>query len=65
LDKLAEQYGEPQERDFWPFIRVQVSPETFRLWQSFVSQVPGEDETVKAETILKAVDATLLGSVVP
>jgi hypothetical protein len=65
LDELAEQYGDPQERDFWPFIRVQVSPETFRLWQSFMGQLPGEDEAVKTEAILRAVDATLLSSVVP
>ena len=63
LDDLSREYGEPGERDFWPFIRVQVSPETFQRWQSFIKSLPGEDEAHKAAQILEAVDVTVLGSV--
>ena len=60
LDDLAREYGEPGERDFWPFIRVQVAPETFQRWQSFIRSLPGEDEASKAAQILEAVDVTVL-----
>lgn len=62
LDDLENQYGDPQERDFWPVIKVQVSPETHELYQSFLEQLPGEDEGNKMEQILKVVDASLLES---
>ena len=53
LDELADEYGDPMERDFWPFIRVQVSPETFQLWQSKMTSIPGEDEAKKVEILLR------------
>jgi len=64
LDELADEYGDPLERDFWPFIRVQVSPETFQLWQSFMNQLPGEDEARKAGEIIGAVDATVFSTII-
>jgi hypothetical protein len=60
LDDLADEYGDPGERDFWPFIRVQVSPDTFRRWRSLMDGLPGEDEANKAAQILEAVDVTVL-----
>ena len=63
LDDLADEYGDPGERDFWPFIRVQVSPDTFRRWRSLMDGLPGEDEANKAAQILEAVDVTVFGSV--
>lgn len=65
LDELADEYGDPQERDFWPFIRVQVSPETYDLWKSLMAQLPGEDEAAKMGQILGAVDAAVLSSILP
>jgi hypothetical protein len=64
LDDLSREYGEPGERDFWPFIRVQVAPDTLTRWQSLMAAVPGEDEAHKAAQILEAVDVTVLGSIV-
>lgn len=60
LDELADKYGAPEERAFWPVIRVQVSPETMERYQSLLALVPGGDEAAKVEIILSAVDATLL-----
>jgi len=65
LDDLENEYGEPEERDFWPFIRVQVAPETFQRWQSLLQSLPGKDESHKAAQILEAVDVTILGTVLP
>mgnify|MGYP000912660870 CR=1 FL=1 len=65
LDDLAEMYGDPDERDFWPFIRVQVSPYTFDLWQSFMDALDGDDDAEKAARILGAVDAAVLGAELP
>ena len=65
LDDLAREYGEPGERDFWPFIRVQVAPDTLTRWQSLMAAVPGEDEAAKVARLLGAVDVTVLGSIVP
>lgn len=63
LDDLENEYGEPRERGFWPFIRVQVEPETFDLWRSLMAMLPGEDEAAKVARILEAVDVAILGSV--
>jgi len=54
LDELAAEYGEPQERDFWPYIKVQVSPETKELWDSLMSDIEGDDEAVKVATLLSS-----------
>jgi hypothetical protein len=62
LDALADQYGEPGERDFWPFVKVQVSPETLGLYESLMAQVLSEDEAIKFERLMGAVDASVLGS---
>lgn len=62
LDDLENEYGEPEERDFWPFIRVQVSPATFRAWQGMMDKLPGADEGEKMAAILEAVDVDVLSS---
>lgn len=56
LDDLEDKYGEPGERDFWPFIRVQVSPETMEKWQSLMDEVTEtDDEAKKVEIILSSI----------
>ena len=62
LDDLEDEYGDPGERDFWPFIRVQVSPETFRTWRGMMDKLPGADEAEKMAAILEAVDIDVLSS---
>lgn len=42
LDDLADQFGETDERDFWPVIRVQVSPDTYDLYHSHLALIPKE-----------------------
>lgn len=65
LDELEETYGEGQERDFWPVIKVQVSPETMEAYQSLLSAAPGADDAAKVANILAAVDVAVLSAIVP
>lgn len=62
LDDLAGQFAavspEDQdgpaadERDFWPVIRLQVSYDTFRAWEAWWGEVPGEDDDEKLRGLL-------------
>lgn len=53
LDELEAEYGEPGERDFWPYIRVQVSPETMQRWNDLMGSITEtSDEAKKVEIIL-------------
>ncbi len=60
LDDLEQQYGEPQERDFWPFIRVQVSPQTMKRWNELIEMIPGEDDAEQVKILLEAIDEAVL-----
>jgi len=39
-DALLEEYGEPEDEDFWPVIRVAVPPETFQLFAEVLDMLP-------------------------
>jgi ParB-like chromosome segregation protein Spo0J len=60
LDDLAKEHGELEERDFWPTIKVQVSPETYQAFQAAMDEIPGDDEAIKFEKLLSAVDFAAL-----
>lgn len=59
LDELGDTFGEHQDRSFWPFIRVQVSPDTYQRYVDLMKQIPGTDDALKIEQILDAVDETV------
>lgn len=61
LDDLRDTYGDPQERDFWPFIRVQVTPQTKARWDNLMAAIEEEDEAVKVDLLLGAIDENSLG----
>jgi hypothetical protein len=52
LDDLKNEYGEPTERDFWPIIRVQVSPETETKYKALMATLPGADEAEKFDVLI-------------
>ena len=52
LDELAEQYGETGERDFYPVIRVQVSPETFTKYNALMKDMIGADDAEKFDALI-------------
>lgn len=43
-DDLVEQGAVANEQDFWPVIRLQVSPETYRAWSNRWQEIPGESD---------------------
>lgn len=52
LDDMQSKYGEPGERDFWPKISVQVSPETFQKYRALMDEMPGADEAEKFDALI-------------
>lgn len=65
LEELEENYGTGAERDFWPYIRVQVSPETMEAYQSLIALAPGADEAAKVANILSAVNVAVFSAILP
>lgn len=61
LDDLANQHGDPGERDFWPVVRVTVPPGTYQRFNELMEMAAGEDEAGKFARLLEAVDAAVLG----
>ncbi len=62
LDELGAEYGDHSEESFWPYIRVQVSPETKELFDSLWRDAPGDTDADKMAALLGAVDAAALGA---
>ena len=62
---MEENYGTGAERDFWPYIRVQVSPETMEAYQSLIALAPGADEADKVANILSAVNVAVFSAILP
>ena len=56
IEELAAQYGAPGDRDFWPWINVQVPPEAYALYQSLLGELPGTDDAWKIDQMLRSVD---------
>jgi hypothetical protein len=52
LDELRDEFGSPNERDFWPEIRLRVAPETFDKFKSVMDEIEGEDEAKKFDEII-------------
>ena len=55
LEELEEKYGEPDETQFWPVIRLQVSPETMAKYQSLMSSLPGNNKAEKFDALMSRV----------
>jgi len=51
LEELEEKYGEPDETQFWPVIRVQVSPETMAKYEAIMDSLQG-DEAEKFDALV-------------
>jgi hypothetical protein len=55
LDDLESEYGEPSEGDFYPVIRIQVSPETKAKFDELMAVMPFEDEAEKFDALISCV----------
>ena len=60
LDDLAEEYGEPNQKDFWAKIELKLDPETHRQYVSLMKQAPGTEDNEKFAAVMGAVDEDLL-----
>lgn len=52
LNDLEDQHGAyhpDDDKEFWPWIKVQVSPDTFQRWQVALEDAPGRNDAEKAE----------------
>ena len=55
LDDLEEEFGDTEKRHFWPLVRVQVHPKTFRRYTRLIESMDGDDEAKKFETLIDEV----------
>ena len=58
LDDLEDQFGDPDESDFWPVISVKVHPDVHKLFMDLMGKAPVEAEGEKMALILKSVDVS-------
>ena len=56
LDDLANEYGDPEERDFWPWVKVQVSPETMEKYEAVMTAMPGRDDAEKFDALVSGTE---------
>jgi hypothetical protein len=57
LEQLEGTYGAPQPSDFWPVIRVQVSPEVHARYRALLDQLDGADEGEKFGVLVNLAEA--------
>lgn len=61
LDDLEQEWGDPEDKNFWPIIRLQVSPSTYRDYIELVSRFAGADEGEQFTQLLKEIRAAVEG----
>jgi hypothetical protein len=54
LDTLIDRHGEPGEQDFWPIIKVRVSPTTKMKYDQLMETLPGADEAEKFDALVSS-----------
>jgi hypothetical protein len=52
ISDLTEHGAVANDEEFWPVIRVQVSPETYRAWTQAWDELPGETDDEKLSQLL-------------
>lgn len=52
MEDLKKEFGDPDPRDFWPEVKLQVSPETFVLFTRLMGQAEGEDDPAKFHNVM-------------
>ena len=60
LDALSRSHGDPDERDFWPILRIVVSPATKKAWDSLIGRLDvGDDPDQWVAAIVRLVSGVL------
>lgn len=52
LEDLEDEYGLPENNGFWPYIKLQVPPETKRIYDEIMEKIEGTDEAEKFSCLL-------------
>jgi hypothetical protein len=52
LDELEDEWGEHDETNFWPEIRLKVSPDTHERYLRLMASRPGSDDAERFEALL-------------
>lgn len=63
LDDLEKEYGDGEDSDFWPVIRVQVPPEVMRKWEAAMEYVGGETDVDRVSNLLDRFAAAIAQAV--
>lgn len=56
VDKLAEEYGDLDDDELWPIIRIKVAPDTFEKFEALMDMAEGDTEAEKFRSILDAAE---------
>ena len=56
LDDLEEQYGEPNDEDFYPILKIKVTPEAKKIFEDLMQSATGEKEHEKFDILINAID---------
>ena len=51
-EDVLDDIGELEEEDFWPILRIQIAPETYRLYIELMKIQEGENEAEKFQNLL-------------
>lgn len=57
LDALGARVGKPNDEDYWPVIRVQVSPELYARWRDLTSKLEGTTDAEKIAAVCDVLEA--------
>lgn len=60
VEDLDAKYGEWEEKDGWPYLRVQVSPATLEQYEALMLLAPGDSDDAKLLAVLRAVNTAAL-----
>ena len=52
MEDLTEHGAVANDEDFWPVIRIQVSPDTYRAWSQAWGELPGDTDDDKLQNLL-------------
>jgi len=56
LDELEAEYGNAEDEDFYPVIKVKVTPETFEKYEAAMSAMPGRNDEEKFDALISRIE---------
>ncbi len=56
LDELEDKWGDPDDEEFWPLIRLKVAPDTYEHYVQLIAGYPGKSEGEQFGELLKDIN---------